>query len=114
MVYIFETQLSIKKSLKYSLAKIYGISIFCSSRVCKQLGFSNNLNVSDLSDDQLKSLIKVIENSNVLYNSDLRNFNREVKNNLIQIKSYRGLRSVMRLPVRGQRTHTNARTCKNK
>jgi len=114
VAYIFETQLNKKNSLKYSLVNIFGISLFCSNNFCRQLGFSDNLKVSDLSDEQLKSVVKLIENSNVLINDDLKNVNREIKTNLIQIKSYRGLRSLMRLPVRGQRTHTNAKTCKRK
>ena len=114
MAYIFETQLHKKNSLRYSLVNIYGISLFCSSNFCRQLGFSDNLKVSDLSDEQIKSLVKLIDSSHVLVNDDLKNMNREIKTNLIQIKSYRGLRSLMRLPVRGQRTHTNAKTCKKK
>ena len=114
MAYIFETQLHKRNSLKYSLIDIYGINLFWATNFCKQLGFSDNLKVSDLSDDQIKSLVKLIESSSVLVNDDLKNLNREIKTNLIQIKSYRGLRSLMRLPVRGQRTHTNAKTCKKR
>lgn len=112
MSYIFETQLSKKKSLEYSLTDIYGISLSSSKKLCRKLGFTKSLFLFELSDEQLKNVVKSIESSKILINSDLKNFNREVRNRLIQIKSYRGLRRLARLPVRGQRTHTNAKTCK--
>lgn len=112
MVYIFETQLNKSKSVEFSLTKIYGINISSSKKLCKKIGFSKNFLLSELTEDQIKSLVKAIESSKILINSDLKNLNREIKNNLIQIKSYRGLRRLARLPVRGQRTHTNAKTCR--
>lgn len=112
MIYFLETNLQKTKSVKYSLNQIFGINVSLSNNLCKKLGFSNNLKISDLSEDQLKSITKLIELSNLKINSDLKNYNRILLNNLISIKTYRGLRRLAKLPVRGQRTHTNAKTCK--
>ena len=62
--------------------------------------------------DDFYNLTKLIENSNLLLNSDLRNYKNLMFNNLVKIKSYRGIRKLQKLPVRGQRTHTNSKTCK--
>ena len=112
MVYIFDTQLAGKEFLTNALTKIYGINLKTSKFLCNYLGISKTLKVNELTDEQLKSLIKLIESSNLKINTDLKNFNLQIKNKLLKIKSYRGLRRSMKLPVRGQRTHTNARTCK--
>lgn len=110
MVYLFETELSEKKSIYYSLQKIYGLKNSQVKFICKTLGYSLNLKLSQLSKEQLNQLIKFIENSSFILNNDLRKLNYKIFKNLIEIKSYRGLRRLNNLPVRGQRTHTNAKT----
>ena len=112
MIYIFETEISNKNSIYYSLQKIYGINKKQAYVVCKSLGFSINLKVNKLSKEQLNSLIKFIENSSLQLNNDLKKLNYNFFKNLIEIKAYRGLRRLNNLPVRGQRTHTNAKTAK--
>ena len=114
MVYIFETQLNDFNTLIKGLSKIYGLNLSSTTYCCKNLGFSKNLRFKDLSEDQLQQLIKVIEKSNFKLNFELKNFTRISKEKLVKIKSYRGLRGLAGLPVRGQRTHTNARTCKKR
>ena len=57
-------------------------------------------------------LIKFIENSNININIDLKKLQISISKKLIQIKAYRGIRKLRKLPVRGQRTHTNAKTAK--
>ena len=111
-MYLFETQLNKLQSVQYSLKKVYGLNSSNSNTICKKLGFSSNLKLYELTEDQLRMLVKFIDNSNLQINSDLKNSNRVFKDNLVKIKSYRGLRRISRLPVRGQRTHTNAKTCK--
>nr|YP_010047262.1 ribosomal protein S13 [Eucampia zodiacus]QPJ79928.1 ribosomal protein S13 [Eucampia zodiacus] len=112
MVYIFETEISNKKTITYSLQKIFGLGNKTSHKICKKLGFSNNLKVNDLSKEQTFLLIKSIEQSSILINNDLKKKNYTLLKTLIEIKSYKGLRRLSNLPVRGQRTHTNARTVK--
>ena len=112
MVYLFETEISDKKTVSYALQKIFGIGNLTSKDICKKLGFSNNLKVNNITKEQIFSLIKSIEKSSLVINNDLRKKNYTVLKNLIEIKAYKGLRRLNNLPVRGQRTHTNARTAK--
>ena len=112
MLYIFETELSNNKLLSVSLTKIYGINIKTSLKILKRLGISKNLKTSELSNDQIFQLIKLIENSSFLINNDLKKVQSVLLRNLVEIKSIKGLRRVKGLPVRGQRTHTNSQSAK--
>ena len=110
MVYILETELLEKKSVYFSLTKVFGIGQFQSFLVCKKLGLSCNYKLSKLTPDQIVKLIKFIEKSNLLINSNLKKSKIMVAKKLVQIKAYKGIRKLRGLPVRGQRTHTNAKT----
>jgi small subunit ribosomal protein S13 len=110
MVYILETKLSDNKSIHFALRSIYGLGENNSLRICKSLGFSTNLKVRDLSADHIKMILKFIDRSELLTSNVLRKTKNLKLKTLIFIKSYRGLRKIKGLPVRGQRTHTNART----
>ena len=112
MIYIFETEILNNKPLIFSLQKIYGLGKKNSSLICKQLGFSNNLKTSELSNYQVSKLVKIIEKSDLIITNELRKLQAFSLRNLIDIKSYKGLRRLNGLPVRGQRTHTNSRTSK--
>ena len=65
-----------------------------------------------MSFDQINKLIKSIERSDLVITSELKKLQSLFLKNLVNIKSYRGLRKIQGLPVRGQRTHTNAKTAK--
>lgn len=112
MIYLLETKLHDSKSIFFALKKIYGIGKNSAFNICKKLGFSENLKVKSLSEEQIKKLLKLIENSEVLITSDLKKVKSLILKNLVFIKSYRGLRKIKGLPVRGQRTHTNGRTAR--
>ena len=114
MIYIFDTELLENKQIYYALKQIYGISKKRSSVICKKLGFSNNLKVRNLSKDQITELLKLIDVLDLTLASDLKKLKFLSIKNLISIKSYRGFRRNQGLPVRGQRTHTNARTSRKK
>ncbi|MCQ2797994.1 MAG: 30S ribosomal protein S13, partial [Bacilli bacterium] len=95
-----------------SLTYIYGIGDTTAQKICKDAGVSEDIRVKNLTDDQLNAL----RNEVVKYKTegDLR---REVALNikrLTEIGCYRGKRHKAGLPVRGQRTKTNARTRKGK
>jgi small subunit ribosomal protein S13 len=95
--------------LDYSLRRIYGIGPVISKDVAIKAGVEGNPRVRDLSEDELTRIREIIDRDCVV-EGDLR---REVNGNirrLIDIGSYRGLRHRRGLPVRGQRTKTNART----
>jgi small subunit ribosomal protein S13 len=110
MIYILETNLSENKSVYFSLTNIFGIGQFQSFLICKKLGLSYNCKLLKLTPDQIVKLIKSIENLNLLINSNLKKEKTILAKKLVQIKAYRGIRRLRGLPIRGQRTHTNAKT----
>ena len=113
MIYIFETEISNVKTIKFSLQKIYGLGNYQTLMICKKLGFSKNLKTSELTNEQILKLIKIIENSNLTITSELKKLHIFNLKKLVGIKCYTGLRRIKGLPVRGQRTHTNAKTVKS-
>ena len=110
MRYLFEVELPKNKSLIYALRYIYGMGKTRSVLVCKKLGFSSNLKVKDISKDQTNKLVKFLELLDFSLALDLRKSRLLGFKKLVSIKSFRGLRKYQGLPVRGQRTHTNAKT----
>lgn len=110
MVYIFESEIPENKSVFLALTHIYGIGKANSSIICKKLGFANNLKVKNLSKEQINAIRFTIDSLNLKITRDLKKLKLLISKKLISIKSYRGLRRNKGLPVRGQRTHTNART----
>ena len=112
MLYLFEFELPENKSIKFSLQYIFGIGKFQSQFICKKLGFSINLKTKFLKLEQKKLLEKTIEKLNIVVASELKKKITLNNDRLIAIKSYRGLRQNLGLPVRGQRTHTNAKTAR--
>jgi len=112
MVYLFESKVPESKSVFFALRYVYGIGKGNSLIICKKLGFALNLKIKDLSKEQVNKLLKTVESLNLELASDLKKLKLLTVKNLISIKSYRGLRRTQGLPVRGQRTHTNARTSK--
>ena len=98
------------KHVRVSLTYIYGIGNSRANRLCETLAISRDTKVSDLSEQDLESLRTAISNLNV--EGDLR---REISTNikrLMDLGCYRGIRHRRGLPVRGQRSKTNARTRK--
>ena len=110
MIYILETKLLENKSIYFSLTKVLGVGQSQSFLICKKLGLSSNCKLAYLTPDQIVKLIKFTENLNLLINSNLKKSKILLAKNLVQIKAYRGIRRLRGLPVRGQRTHTNAKT----
>jgi len=100
-----------EKRVEIGLTYIFGIGRSKAKEILKQTGINPDTRVRDLSDDEITSLRATIDNSYKV-EGDLK---REVAMNikrLIEIGSYRGRRHRSGLPVRGQRTRTNARTRK--
>ena len=99
------------KRVEIALTYIYGIGRASARRILDKSGIGLALRTDDLTDDQVQSIRTVIE-SDFQVEGDLR---RDVQMNikrLMDLGCYRGLRHRRGLPVRGQRTHTNARTRK--
>ncbi|CCQ93726.1 ribosomal protein S13 [[Clostridium] ultunense Esp] len=99
------------KRVEISLTYIYGIGRSTSNKILKETGVNPDTRVKDLTEDEVNRIREYID-KNVKVEGDLR---REVSLNikrLMEIGCYRGLRHRRGLPVRGQRTKTNARTRK--
>lgn len=111
-MFLFETELPENKSIILALKNVYGIGHSRSVFFCKQLGFCFSLKIKDLSPEQIIKLLKLIEHSNLIITNDLKKSKQLTDKKLVAIKSFRGLRKLKGLPVRGQRTHTNAKTAK--
>ena len=100
-----------EKRVEIGLTYIYGIGRTSSNKILKEAGVNPDTRVKDLTDDEVNSIRKVIDESYKV-EGDLR---REVALNikrLTEINCFRGTRHRKGLPVRGQRTKTNARTRK--
>ena len=99
------------KRIEVGLTYIYGIGLKTSKKILAETGVDPSVRVKDLTEDDLTKLRDYIQ-ANIKVEGDLH---REVSQNvkrLMEIGCYRGLRHRRGLPVRGQRTHTNARTRK--
>ena len=110
MLYVLETKLPENKSVVFALTKVYGIGEKTAYSICKKLGFSINLKTKDLTQEQVEEIIQLVDSSNLTLNNELKKLRSLNLKTLVSIKSYRGLRRVRGLPVRGQRTHTNAKS----
>ena len=99
------------KRIEIGLTYIYGIGLTTSRKILAETGVNPDTRTDDLTEEELSKLRDYIQN-NLTVEGDLH---REVSQNvkrLMEIGCYRGLRHRRGLPVRGQRTHTNARTRK--
>jgi len=111
MARISGVDLDPKKRLVIALTYIYGIGRTTSSKIIESLGFDHSRRVRDLTDNEIRQIRDHIEQNYTV----MGELSSEVKTNikrLMDLGCYRGLRHRRGLPVRGQRTRTNARTRK--
>lgn len=111
MLYIFNKTISDSKSILYSLTILYGINAYQSNKICKNIGINPQITLNKLKNNHVNRLINYI-NKNLKVEQLLKKSKTERLNELVEIKSNRGIRQSQGLPVRGQRTHTNAKTSK--
>ncbi len=111
MLFINGTYLNNTKSIYINLSYIYGIGISKSKQILKKLNINENLKIYELTTETLNYILQYIS-TNYKIEKKLRIYHKNKIRNLIFIKSYRGRRHYRKLPVRGQRTHSNCRTCK--
>lgn len=100
------------KRVEIALTYIHGVGPAVSKQICEKLSITRERRVQDLTDAEVLQLREAITDGDFLVEGDLR---REISMNikrLMDMGNYRGLRHRRGLPVRGQRTHTNARTRK--
>ena len=101
-----------EKRIDISLRYLYGIGPVNSMKILEKAAIEPNLRAKDLTDDQVSQIVHAIQDGQYVIEGDLR---REIGLNLKRLqatRSYRGFRHIRGLPVRGQRTSTNARTRK--
>lgn len=111
MLYIFNKTISDSKSILYSLTILYGINEYQSNKICKNIGINPQITLNKLKNNHVNRLINYI-NKNLKVEQLLKKSKTERITELVEIKSNRGIRQSQGLPVRGQRTHTNAKTSK--
>ena len=101
------------KKVNIALTYIYGIGFKTASDICNNASIDISKRVSDLNDDELNKIRDLIDNKYSVEGDLRRLISMNIKR-LNDLGCYRGLRHRKKLPVRGQRTHTNARTRKGK
>jgi len=101
------------KQIGIALTYIYGIGRTSALKICEAAGVDPTIRTSDLTDTQIRDIRNVIQQSYKVEGALKAEVNMNIKR-LIDINCYRGIRHKMGLPVRGQRTKTNARTRKGR
>jgi small subunit ribosomal protein S13 len=100
-----------QKRVEVALTYIYGIGPTRARKILAQAGIESAARVKDLSEEEVSRIARIIDSEGGV-EGDLRKDTAMNIKRLMEIGSYRGLRHRRNLPVRGQRTHTNARTRK--
>lgn len=111
VVVIFGVKVKADEPLYKSLSKIYGIGSNQSQSICSLFGVSKSFSYSDLNIKKRKKLRKVLRK--MFFGTQLLQKKRGFIDILKDLNTYRGFRHKKKLPVRGQRTRSNARTCRN-
>lgn len=113
MLRIINKKLVDEKKILYALLKLYGINISSSKNICKNIGLNpktKTINIKNYHINRLKNFIK----ENIIIEHFLKDDKKKKISFLLTIKNRRGIRQYYGLPVRGQRTHSNAKTIKKK
>jgi small subunit ribosomal protein S13 len=100
-----------QKRIEIALTYIYGIGVSRSNKILAQAGIDPSVRVKDLSEEEASRIAKIIDGEGDVEGDLRKDVAMNIKR-LMEIGSYRGMRHRRNLPVRGQRTHTNARTRK--
>ena len=101
------------KRVLIALTYVHGIGLNSSMNICKKVGVAENKRINNLSEDELTKIRDLID-TDYLVEGDLRRKTSMDIKRYLDLGCLRGLRHRKNLPVRGQRTHTNARTRKGK
>jgi small subunit ribosomal protein S13 len=103
--------LPLNKRVEVGLTYIFGIGRTRSGRILEQAGVNKDVRVKDLSEDDVRKIRQIITDEGKVEGDLRKDIGLDIKR-LMEINCYRGMRHRRGLPVRGQRTHTNARTRK--
>jgi small subunit ribosomal protein S13 len=108
---LFGVDLPKNKRMEIALTYIYGIGKSSSQKILKEAGIDFNLKTDNLTDEDIRNLRRIIEDNYVVEGELRKEVSMNIKR-LMDLNVYRGIRHKRHLPVRGQRTSTNARTRK--
>ena len=114
MARILGIEIPNEKRIEASLTYMFGIGSSSASRILEHAGIDPDIRTGQLSEDQLVKIAQVIQAEAIMVEGDLRRERASQLKRLTSINCYRGIRHKRGLPVRGQRTRTNARTRKGK
>ena len=112
MARILGIDLHKNKRIEIALGYLYGVGRFQSNKILQEAGIDPNKRSKDLNEEEVSRITNILQKGGLKVEGDLR---RDISQNikrLMEIGSYRGMRHKKGLPVRGQRTRTNARTRK--
>ena len=101
------------KRVEIALTYIYGIGPTIAKNICKKINLPKSKRVNQLNDEEISKIREIIDSDHIVEGNLRRDISMNIKR-LTDLGCYRGLRHRKKLPVRGQRTHTNARTRKGK
>lgn len=101
-----------EKRAEIGLTYIYGIGRTTAAKMCAELNIADGTRIKDLTEEQISAIRDYIDKNDLMVEGDLRRERAQNVKRLMDIGCNRGLRHRKGLPVRGQRTHTNARTRK--
>jgi len=101
-----------EKKIEYSLPYVYGIGLSLSRKVLAATNIDPNIRAGELTDEQIAAITQAIQGLKIAIEGDLRREIQMHMKRILGINCYRAHRHRRGLPVRGQRTHTNARTRK--
>jgi small subunit ribosomal protein S13 len=111
MARIAGVDLPLNKRVEIGLTYIFGIGRTRSGNILEQAGVDRNVRVKDLTEDDVRKIRQIITDEGKVEGDLRKDVGLDIKR-LMEINCYRGMRHRRGLPVRGQRTHTNARTRK--
>jgi small subunit ribosomal protein S13 len=114
MARILGIEIPNEKRIEASLPYMFGIGRPTAAKILEHAGIDPNIRTGQLTEDQLVRIAQVIQTESIQVEGDLRRERQSQLKRLTQINCYRGIRHKRGLPVRGQRTRTNARTRKGK
>lgn len=113
MVRVAGIDLPDNKRAEIALTYIYGIGKTRSNEILEKVGVDKNRRIKDLTMDEISAISKLIQDDYIVEGDLRKQVQMDIKR-LMEINCYRGIRHKRRLPCRGQRTHTNARTARGK
>lgn len=113
MALILQQNLDATKLIRCELKKVYGINSFLANQICDHLGLSSRAKVGDLNASQVEKLTRIVTHYYTT-GAELERLVTHDMQRFVHIGAYKGVRLSRGLPVRGQRTHTNAKSARRR